>query len=51
MLITKEHLESMVEKYVKEKNNTDKCEGFINGLQAAFDLVHKKMNTESNKPN
>ena len=39
MIVTKEHQEAMVEKYVKDKHTTDGCIGFIDGLNAALELV------------
>jgi len=39
MIVTKEHQESLVEKYVKEKHNQDECIGFIDGLNTALELV------------
>lgn len=39
MIVTKEHQEALVEKYVKDKHNQDECIGFIDGLNAALDLV------------
>jgi hypothetical protein len=39
MIVTKEHQEAMVDKYVKEKHNQDECLGFIDGLNAALELV------------
>ena len=39
MIVTKEHQEALVSNYVKEKHNTDECIGFIDGLNAALELV------------
>jgi hypothetical protein len=39
MIVTKEHQEALVEKYVKEKHNQDECIGFIDGLNTALELV------------
>ena len=46
MIVTKEEQEKLVEKYIKEKHNLDKCEGFIYGLNAALKLIDKKMKDE-----
>ena len=43
MLITKEHQESMVEKYKNAGRNFDECIGFIDGMNAMLELVAKKM--------
>jgi len=48
MLITKEQQEALVEKYVKEKHNTDECIGFIDGINATLELVNKIMGNEGN---
>lgn len=39
MIVTKEHQEALVNKYVKEKHNTDECIGFIDGLNSGLELV------------
>jgi len=38
MIVTKEHQEALLNKYVKDKHNTDECIGFIDGLNAALEL-------------
>ena len=39
MLITKEQQEALVDKYIKEKHNQDECIGFIDGMNAMFQLM------------
>jgi len=39
MIVTKEHLEALLKKYAKYGHNTDECIGFIDGLNAALELV------------
>ncbi len=41
MIITKEQQERIVDKYVKEKHNTDECIGFIDGINATIKLINK----------
>ena len=41
MIITKEQQESLVEKYIREKHNQDECIGFIDGINAALELIKK----------
>lgn len=41
MILTKRQQEKILDKYVKEKNNTDKCIGFIDGIIATIDLINK----------
>ena len=41
MIITKEQQERIVEKYVKDKHNTDECIGFIDGINATIELINK----------
>jgi hypothetical protein len=41
MIITKEQQERIVDKYVKEKHNTDECIGFIDGINATIELINK----------
>ena len=48
MLITKEQQERMVEKYVKEKHNTDECTGFIDGINAAIELISQLATKKTN---
>ena len=43
MIITKEHQESWVNAYVKEKHTTDECTGFIDGIEKALSFVQEKM--------
>lgn len=43
MIITKEHQESWVNAYVKEKHTTDECSGFIDGIEKALSFVQEKM--------
>ena len=43
MIITKEHQESWVNAYVKEKHTTDECIGFIDGIEKALNFVQEKM--------
>ena len=43
MIITKEHQESWVNAYVKEKHTTDECSGFIDGIEKALNFVQEKM--------
>ena len=48
MLITKEQQEALVDKYVKDKHNADECIGFIDGINAALELVNKILTNENN---
>lgn len=41
MLITKEQQDALLDKYIKEKHNQDKCTGFIDGLNAILELISK----------
>lgn len=41
MIVTKEQQEALVDKYIKEKHNQDECIGFIDGINAALELVNK----------
>jgi len=41
MIVTKEQQERIVEKYVKEKHNTDECIGFIDGINATIELINR----------
>ena len=41
MIITKEQQERILNKYIEEKNNTDKCMGFIDGINATIDLINR----------
>jgi hypothetical protein len=41
MIVTKEQQEKMLNKYIKEKHNTDECSGFVDGINAALELVNK----------
>lgn len=48
MLITKEHQESLLEKYIKEGKSADECIGFIDGMNAMIEYI--KTLTEKQKP-
>ena len=39
MIVTKEHQEALLNKYATDGHNTDECIGFIDGLNAALELV------------
>jgi ketol-acid reductoisomerase len=39
MLITKEQQEALLDKYIRENHNTDECIGFIDGMNALFELI------------
>lgn len=39
MIITKEHQESWVNSYIKDKHTTDECIGFIDGINKALDYI------------
>ena len=41
MIVTREQQEAILNKYIKEKHNTDECSGFIDGINAALELVNK----------
>ncbi len=41
MIVTKEQQEAILNKYIKENHNTDECIGFVDGINAALDLVNK----------
>ena len=41
MIVTKEQQERIVEKYVKDKHNTDECIGFIDGINATIELINR----------
>ena len=47
MIVTRQEQEKPVEKYIKEKHNLDKCDGFIDGLNAGLKLIDKKMKDEN----
>lgn len=46
MIITKEYQEAMVNAYKKECNNFDQTMGFIDGMNAMFELISKKLEDE-----
>lgn len=41
MIVTKEQQEALLTKYVKERHNQDECIGFIDGMNAAIELIIK----------
>jgi hypothetical protein len=41
MLVTKEHQEALVAKYVKDGHTTDECLGFVDGINAILEMVGK----------
>ena len=41
MIVTKEQQEAILNKYIKEKHNTDECSGFVDGINATLELVNK----------
>lgn len=43
MIITREHQEAMLNAYIKAGNNPDKSMGFIDGMEAMFELISKKI--------
>ncbi|MDH4127117.1 MAG: hypothetical protein OEV44_00075 [Spirochaetota bacterium] len=47
MIVTKEHQEALIEKYIKDKHNQDECIGFVDGLNTALNLV-KSLTISSN---
>ena len=47
MIITKEQQEKIVEKYVKDKHNTDECIGFIDGINATIRLINRIKNQQN----
>ena len=42
MIITLEEQEAIVNNYRKKGHNFDECEGFMDGMNAMFDLIDKK---------
>jgi len=51
MIITKEHQQALVVKYIKEKHTTDECIGFIDGLNTALEFVQKKIERKNETKN
>ena len=41
MILTKEQQEMILEKYIEENHNTDKCIGFVDGINATIELINK----------
>ena len=41
MIVTKEQQEALLNKYIKDKHNTDECIGFVDGINAALELMDK----------
>ena len=41
MIVTKEQQEALLNKYIKDKHNTDECVGFVDGINAALELMDK----------
>lgn len=46
MIITKEHQEAMIANYEKQGRNTFEVMGFVEGMEAMFNLVNKKLTNE-----
>ncbi len=46
MIITKEQQEAILNNYMKEKHNADECSGFIDGMNAMYDLINRLMEQE-----
>ena len=40
MIITKEHQESWVNAYIKDKHTTDECIGFIDGINKTLESIN-----------
>jgi len=47
MIVTKEQQEKILQKYMKENHTTDECSGFIDGMNAAIELIDKLMRTKT----
>ena len=43
MIITKEHQEAMVNNYRKQGHNEYECMGFVDGMNAMFELIDNKL--------
>mgnify|MGYP003634310624 CR=1 FL=1 len=41
MLVTKTQQEAILDKYMKEKHNTDECIGFVDGINATLEMINK----------
>lgn len=39
MIITKEQQEAILDKYMKDNHNADECIGFVDGINAAIELI------------
>ena len=46
MLITREHQEAMVEKHKKDNGKLCNTIAFIQGMDAMYELINKKMQSE-----
>jgi len=42
MLITKEQLEKLLNKYINERHSTEECSGFIDGLNTMIEFIGGK---------
>jgi len=42
MIVTTEEQERLVDRYIKDKHNTDECIGFIDGINAILTHLIKK---------
>ena len=47
MLVTKEQQEAWLNDYIKEGNSTDRCLGFIDGINKALNYMQEKMKPEA----
>jgi len=47
MIITKEHLDAMVEAYLKKTGDYKLSTGYIHGLRDMMDLVDKKLKSKN----
>ena len=47
MIITKEHLDAMVEAYLKKTGDYKLSTGYIHGLRDMIDLVDKKLKSKN----
>lgn len=43
MIITKEHTQSLIDNYIKQKHSQDECLGFINGIEVMQKLISKSI--------
>ena len=51
MIITKEQQEELLRVYWKDDNNMDKCDGFVDGIEATIELVGRILEAEKELKN